>query len=170
MDVQVGARTYKVESRGDEVTVDGTTFRTRVTGEGRSRTTFVDEKPYRVILLPPDESKDYREVNVDGQLFAVRMKGAMRSNPRPRAQATRTAPQGDIPGGVVAQMTGRVIRIDVSAGQPVVEGDILLTLEAMKMENEIRAPQNGVVRKVAVAAGDRVSEGDLLCVIEAGGE
>jgi pyruvate carboxylase subunit B len=46
------------------------------------------------------------------------------------------------------------------------EGDSLLVLEAMKMENDVKSPKDGVVKEVAVAAGTRVNEGDVLVVLE----
>jgi predicted deacylase len=58
-------------------------------------------------------------------------------------------------------MTGRVIKVNVNPGDTVEEGDILLVIEAMKMENEIAAPMSGKIKEVAVAPGGRVSEGDL---------
>jgi biotin carboxyl carrier protein len=63
-------------------------------------------------------------------------------------------------------MTGRVIRVDVTPGDVVQEGQILLVIEAMKMENEIAAPIGGTIKVVSVAAGARVAEGDPLVVIE----
>jgi biotin carboxyl carrier protein len=46
------------------------------------------------------------------------------------------------------------------------EGDLLLVIEAMKMENEVLAPASGTVKEIAVAAGARVSEGDLLIILD----
>jgi biotin carboxyl carrier protein len=66
-------------------------------------------------------------------------------------------------GGVVkAVMPGRVVRIDARPGMTVKEGEPLLVLEAMKMENEIKAPFGGVVATVEVAAGDSVETGAAL--------
>ncbi len=67
-------------------------------------------------------------------------------------------------------MTGRIVRIDVKSGDEVSEGDVLLVIEAMKMENEITAPVGGTVKEVVVSAGARVSEGDTLLVIEPAAE
>ena len=69
-------------------------------------------------------------------------------------------------GAVTAQIAGRVLSIKVSVGQAVARGDVLLLLEAMKMENEIKAPADGVVKEIAVAEGGRVAEGEVLVVIE----
>ncbi len=70
-------------------------------------------------------------------------------------------------GGVVvsAPMPGKILRVLVKEGDSVSKGDLLLVLEAMKMENEIFAPVSGVVRKVAVSGGDSVNTGDTLVVI-----
>ena len=59
-------------------------------------------------------------------------------------------------------MPGNINAIKVSAGQSVKKGDTLLILEAMKMENEIKAPSDGVVASVAVTKGQSVNTGDLL--------
>ncbi|MCP4145582.1 MAG: biotin/lipoyl-binding protein [bacterium] len=70
-------------------------------------------------------------------------------------------------GTVNAEIPGVVIEISVSEGQEVTEGDPLLILEAMKMQNEISAPITGKVTKVLVAAGDSVATDELLIEIEA---
>ena len=71
------------------------------------------------------------------------------------------------PGSLTAPMPGTVQRVMVSAGQAVSRGDVLLVLEAMKMEHEVSAPGDGTVIDLQVAEGDRVSSGAVLAVIEA---
>ena len=56
--------------------------------------------------------------------------------------------------------------MSVAAGDEVVAGQQLLVVEAMKMQNELRAPRDGTVRRVAVAAGETSEIGDLLLVLE----
>lgn len=63
-------------------------------------------------------------------------------------------------------MQGTVIKLLVNAGQTVAQGDAVLVLEAMKMENQIQADKAGVVAKVNCKAGDTVGAGDVLLVIE----
>lgn len=63
---------------------------------------------------------------------------------------------------VNAPMPGKIVGVKVKAGNQVSKGDVLIILEAMKMENEICAPKDGVVATVNVAVGDTVEGGDVL--------
>lgn len=78
----------------------------------------------------------------------------------------KPAPTGG-PGGksVKAPMPGSVLEVKVSVGDEVKEGDVLLVLEAMKMENELTASQAGSVSEVLVKKGDTVNSGDPLVVL-----
>ncbi len=62
-------------------------------------------------------------------------------------------------GGVMSPMPGQVVSVNVTAGDTVTQGDVLLVVEAMKMEHSLTAPQSGTVKHVACAVGDRVDEG-----------
>lgn len=66
---------------------------------------------------------------------------------------------------IVAPMPGVILSVAVSAGQSVKKGDVLCTLEAMKMENEIFAPCDGVVSAVSVAKGESVESGQTLVTL-----
>lgn len=66
---------------------------------------------------------------------------------------------------VIAPMPGTILKVNVSAGQAVKEGDILFILEAMKMENEIVAPISGTVTSVVATKGASVSTDDVLAFI-----
>jgi biotin carboxyl carrier protein len=61
-----------------------------------------------------------------------------------------------------APMTGRVVRVAVTQGMAVRDGDLLLTIEAMKMEFKLTAPEDGTVAEIRCAEGDRVELGQLL--------
>lgn len=63
-------------------------------------------------------------------------------------------------------ITGKIISVNVKAGDTVDEGDIICVLESMKMENPILAPVGGTVAKVGVAADQTVKPGDTIAVIE----
>ena len=64
-----------------------------------------------------------------------------------------------------APMPGTILKVNVSQGQAVKEGDVLCVLEAMKMENDITAPKDGTVTQVITSKGASVSTGDPLVVI-----
>jgi biotin carboxyl carrier protein len=64
-------------------------------------------------------------------------------------------------------MPGRVISVDVRAGDSVEKGGLLMIVEAMKMEHRVLAPHSGSVSEVRASLGDQVSAGDLLVIVEA---
>jgi biotin carboxyl carrier protein len=66
---------------------------------------------------------------------------------------------------VTAPMPGNILKVAVSAGQSVKEGDLLVVLEAMKMENEIFAPKSGTVAQVLVQKGSTVDTGATMVVL-----
>ena len=92
------------------------------------------------------------------------------ATPAPVAAPVAAAPAAagvTVSGGesVNAPMPGNILKVNVSVGQSVKKGEVLVVLEAMKMENEIMAPCDGVVSAVPVAKGATVNTGDLLVAI-----
>ncbi len=82
----------------------------------------------------------------------------------PAAPARAAAPaSGTEP--VNSPMPGKIVSVLVTVGQPVKTGEVLVVLEAMKMENEITAPKDGVVASVAVEKGSSVETGSLLVAL-----
>lgn len=63
-------------------------------------------------------------------------------------------------------MPGKVVRVVASVGDAVEKGDAILVVEAMKMQNDLKAPKAGVVKEIRVSEGSTVSGGDILAVIE----
>jgi 3-methylcrotonyl-CoA carboxylase alpha subunit len=81
-------------------------------------------------------------------------------------EAYRSAHRHHHPGGLEAPMPGKVIAVKVAAGQQVTRGQELLVVEAMKMENAIRAPRDGRIKSVSAAVGDAVIPGTILVELE----
>ncbi len=82
--------------------------------------------------------------------------------PAPAAAAAPVAAAGE---QVLAPMPGTILSVNAQPGAAVKKGDILVILEAMKMENEILAPRDGTVAQVAVSKGSTVETGALLVVL-----
>lgn len=90
--------------------------------------------------------------------------------PVPPTAASAPAPQPSSagasgPGDVVSPLAGTVQKVDVSVGEVVVEGQTVVTLEAMKMLTTVVAPHPGTVKEVKVQAGGAVQEGQVLVVL-----
>ncbi|EBU7166239.1 oxaloacetate decarboxylase, partial [Salmonella enterica subsp. enterica serovar Stockholm] len=104
-------------------------------------------------------------VEVEGKAFVVKVSdGGDISQATTAAPAPAAAPAGaGTP--VAAPLAGTIWKVIATEGQSVAEGDVLLILEAMKMETEIRAAQAGTVRGIAVKSGDAVSVGDTLMTL-----
>ena len=106
-------------------------------------------------------------VNVNGTSYEVEVEeisGAEAGNAAKQA-AKPTAPAAALSGGektITAPMPGNIMSVNVKPGDSIKSGQVLLVLEAMKMENEIMAPQDGKVVSVNVQKGSQVNTGDLL--------
>ncbi|VUT21692.1 2-oxoglutarate carboxylase large subunit [Klebsiella huaxiensis] len=104
-------------------------------------------------------------VEVEGKAFVVKVSDGGDIS-QLTAAAPASAPAAAAPAGagtpVTAPLAGNIWKVIATEGQMVAEGDVLLILEAMKMETEIRAAQAGTVRGIAVKSGDAVAVGDTL--------
>lgn len=107
----------------------------------------------------------------DGSAVQAPVATAPKAAPKVATAAPKAAPKASAASGaagsvkVSAPMPGKILGVKVSAGQTVKKGDVLLILEAMKMENEIVAPSDGTVASVNVAAGQNVESGEVLATL-----
>ncbi len=126
----------------------------------------VNGEPFEVVI-------EEAGINAAPRAKAVQAPPAAPPAPQPAAapspvQVAPAAPKPVATGGtgtVTAPMPGNINDIKVKAGDQVKQGDALLVLEAMKMENEITAPVAGTVKDVKVQKGQTVNNGDVLVVI-----
>jgi biotin carboxyl carrier protein len=125
-----------------------------------------------VIMLPleptvgPAIGLARREVVVDGWRIEVEIESERRASLRERARRGREETAHGGPTEVRAIIPGRVVAVSIVPGDAVVAGQQLLVVEAMKMQNELRAPRDGVIASVAVGPGRTIEVGDLLLVLE----
>ncbi|EEE9969979.1 biotin/lipoyl-binding protein, partial [Salmonella enterica subsp. enterica serovar Nigeria] len=108
-------------------------------------------------------------VEVEGKAFVVKVSDGGDISQLTTATPSSAPVQAAAPAGagtpVAAPLAGNIWKVIATEGQTVAEGDVLLILEAMKMETEIRAAQAGTVRGIAVKSGDAVSVGDTLMTL-----
>ena len=102
------------------------------------------------------------EVNEGGDLSQIQTTNA----PSPAAAPVAAAPTGGNVDPITAPLAGNIVRVNVSEGERVQQGDLVLILEAMKMETQVLASHAGVVDSVAVKSGDTVAVGDTLIVLK----
>ena len=109
--------------------------------------------------------KKYR-VNVNGTVYEVELE-EMTGAPAAAPVAAPSAAAAPAAGGekVTSPMPGTILSVNVAAGDAVKRGQVLMILEAMKMENEIMCPCDGTVASVSVTKGAAVESGTLLCTI-----
>lgn len=135
--ILINGKRFVPEISGDMVTIEGSSHKVEIDGARA----FVDGIVY------PFETEGLEERKSVGL-------GELRGGPQ----------KAD--GGVNAIMPGLIIKVMVSAGDQVSAGDVLLILEAMKMESEICSPKDGVIKGIHVKAGDSVIQNQILATIE----
>ncbi|MDA5608434.1 sodium-extruding oxaloacetate decarboxylase subunit alpha [Pasteurella multocida] len=125
------------------------------------------EKPAAPVAKTPVSGPAVYTVELEGKSFVVKVTdGGEVGEIAPAAQtAPQPAPASTSGTPVSAPMSGNIWKVVAKEGQKVAEGDVLLILEAMKMETEIRASQAGTVQSIHVKAGDTVAVGDTLMTL-----
>ena len=128
---------------------------------GEKRKVTVDGEEFEVDL---ERDGDAWNVEVGGRSFSIRISGESLSGPSRRsASGGRKKKRSGI---ISSTIPGKVVSLDISVGDEVEEGDVLMILEAMKMQNEIQAPLSGRVAEVNCESGDSVEANTPLVVIE----
>jgi 3-methylcrotonyl-CoA carboxylase alpha subunit len=144
-----GDRTWSAEVAGHRVTIDGVPDTVAVSRDGMR---LVAADAAGAITGAGAVSGDSIWVTVEGDVFEFRLAhGAARGRSTTRDHDAFTPP-----------MSATVVRIAVQPGDRVRDGDVLIALEAMKMELPIRAPRDGVVRAIHCREGELVQPGDVL--------
>jgi biotin carboxyl carrier protein len=129
------------------------------------------DRPATTVLVGEDRpagssTRRTIEVVVGGWRFELEVEDARRADLRKRA--TRDPESAAGAGGpleIHAIIPGRVVAVAVAPGDAVAAGQTLLLVEAMKMQNELRAPRDGTVERIAVGVGETIDLGDLLVVL-----
>ncbi len=163
-----------------EVLIDGNLHQVELERADKGYQCKVDDEPFalNVVMTARDvlsiihEGRHYeakREYSLLGETHVIIGSERFAAEVRdPRSLRSRRAAAGAIagPAKIVAPMPGKIVRVIASEGDEVEVGDGLLVVEAMKMQNEIKATKKGKITTLAVKEGFAVSAGELLAIVE----
>ncbi len=160
-EVEYKVRVKEIEANKFEVYLDDKSYivDARLT-EGSVYSLLINNESFEADVDYKGENNYH--VLTEGDLFKINVMDEM------KAKLMQRKGGGGLEGKQVikSEMPGRVISVKVSVGDHVEEGDILLILEAMKMQNEIKAPKSGEVKELFVKEGENISADSKLVVIE----
>lgn len=158
--VTVGDKSYNIEVGGDgEIEIDGVPHQVDIQNiDGYSLfSLLLDNRSYELIV--EREGQEFRML-LEGKMYTLRVTD---ERARRLMEAPERVPSEEV--AVKAPMPGLVVAVPVISGQEVKIGQGLIILEAMKMENELRAPRAGRVKAIRVSPGQVVDKDQVLVVI-----
>jgi pyruvate carboxylase subunit B len=128
---------------------------------------FPPEPPKETVAAAPVETGSNLApsefmINVHGEAFHVKVGGKGHKSEAKKTSGSSKRPKAEAPGDITTAMPGSVVKMKVQKGDAVKEGDTILIVEAMKMENEIHTPVAGTVEEIYVAEGDVVNPDEVL--------
>ena len=122
---------------------------------------LVNNRSYEVFSL--EEENDLPAlVSVNQEIYRLEIEEAEKLAARRKIGRLKEKKEGTI----LSPMSGQIISVEASEGEKVKKNEVILILEAMKMESEVFAPKEGRVKEIRVVKGDMVNTGDVLVVIE----
>ena len=162
--VRIGEREHTVIIDGDTVAIDGDDVRAHLEDiDGTPQQVLrLGEEVHRLLARRTGGRGSY-DIAVGGHRFQVE---ALDERTRAIRELSGAGGRPIGPANVQAPMPGLIVRVTVNAGDVVRMGQGVVVMEAMKMENELRAPANGTVKQVLVAPGNAVEKGAVLLEIE----
>ncbi len=160
--VEIEGETFEVEVTGDEIRLDGEQVTIDLTQSGMPElySVLIDDKSHEVLV---NEASPALDVTLYGHSFKATVQDEAE-----RAFQLGRGPSQELEGdlAVTAPISGLVVIVPVTEGEEVVQGQTLVVLEAMKMENEITAPRAGRIRDVQVEPGERVEMDFAMMILE----
>jgi len=162
--VRVGGEQYEVTVDGESIAVDGRAVKAHIEDVPATPLQLLSlgTEVHRVLARRGPEKAHY-DLSIAGYRFTVE---ALDERTRAIRDLSAVSKRPVGPAHLVAPMPGLIVRLHVKEGEQVRAGQGLVVMEAMKMENELRATANGIVRRVAVFPGSAVEKGALLLEME----
>jgi biotin carboxyl carrier protein len=161
------------------VTIEGKSYRLELTRQASGWNCRVDGRPVHIDAVL--SRRDVLSLVIDGTAYEVKREagasdlhfwvGSARYAAEvrdPRSLRARKEAAAAVQGSrkLVAPMPGRIVRVLVSEKDQVEAGQGMVVIEAMKMQNELKAPKKGMVRKMTAVEGANVNAGDVLAIVE----
>ena len=120
-----------------------------------------------VTAPPASGTRDY-SITVDGHIYQVQVSSGGTVSTTPVSENTLVSPPPATAASAIeipAPTPGNIVRVEVAVGDNITKDHVLLVMEAMKMESEVKSPQSGVVQTIHVQAGDTVQTGDVMLTL-----
>jgi pyruvate carboxylase subunit B len=159
---RVGQHEYEIEIEGSQVWVDGelADVDLRQSGAPELYSMLFNGRSYELLI---EAERFQYGVSLRGERFEIQVEDE-RTRRLNAGRKMPALPEGEL--AVTAPIPGLVVKVLVAVGDLIQEEQPLVILEAMKMENEIRAMRGGVVKKIEVVPGQRVEQNGVLLVLE----
>ncbi len=160
--VLIGERTYEIRPDANQtVEINGEPHHVDFHSIEQSGfySVLIDNRSWHAMV---ERDGDEYRISIDGEMYVVSVQDE-RTRKIQKALSKVSATSGEFV--LKAPMPGLVRSVPAQAGQEISQGQSLIILEAMKMENELRSPRAGVIKEVRVKPGDAVELGQMLVVI-----
>ena len=163
--VTIGRRTFEIDLANGSITIDGQAVQAELRDIPGTplRHLLIDGESWPLVSVEGARRGEW-DIHLGGSRFAA---AVVDERTRAIREMTGRSSEPRGPGPLRAPMPGLVLRLEVERGQAVRRGDGLVIVEAMKMENELKAESNGVVDRIHVVPGQPVEKGALLVEFEA---
>lgn len=161
----INDKTFLIEINDDrQVTIDGVVYPVdfeNISGQP-VYSLLIDGRSYEAYVYESDETDDW-QVLLKGDLYTARVEDEREKRLRAAAGAVAGAQSGEF--NLKAPMPGLIVAVPVEEGQEVKKGDILIILESMKMQNELKCPRDGTITRIKVKARDSVEHHQVLITV-----
>ena len=161
--INVDQKTFEIEveetKEGFKLLVDKKPLKVEVTpiGDASHLSFIINNKSYDVII------EDAKSVSIEGELYEVLVEDEKQRKVR---EISKKIHYHEEKLAITAPMPGLIVKVEAKVGDRVKAGHGLIIMEAMKMQNELRAPKDGIVKEILVKEGMSVNWGDTLISLE----
>ncbi len=155
--VSIGSKEYKVEISNNQSKIDGKTIQAALVELGERGLYILRRGHHKRELHVQSQGNSQYAMNLNGRYALAKVE---KSNGQSRRKVNKSAA-----GDLAAPISGIVITVNAKPGDSIVQGDVLIVLESMKMQMLIKAPVDGLVENINVQTGSQVAKGDLMVKI-----